>query len=37
MHYGTFPMLTGKPEDLIRLLEPLGIDVLVLKPGQTAE
>jgi L-ascorbate metabolism protein UlaG (beta-lactamase superfamily) len=36
MHYGTFPMLTGKPDDLVRLLEPLGIDVLVLKPGETA-
>jgi L-ascorbate metabolism protein UlaG (beta-lactamase superfamily) len=36
MHYGTFPVLTGTPELLKRLVEPLGIDVLVLKPGETA-
>ena len=36
MHYGTFPLLTGRPEDLKRLVEPHGIDVLVLKPGETA-
>jgi L-ascorbate metabolism protein UlaG (beta-lactamase superfamily) len=37
MHWGTFPMLTGRPEDLERLVEPKGIQVLTLKPGQTAE
>jgi L-ascorbate metabolism protein UlaG (beta-lactamase superfamily) len=37
MHWGTFPMLTGTPADLRRLVEPLGIDVLELAPGQTAE
>ena len=37
MHYGTFPVLTGTPERLKRLVEPLGIDVLVLKPGETAQ
>jgi len=36
MHYGTFPALTGSPETLKKLVEPLGIDVLVLKPGETA-
>jgi L-ascorbate metabolism protein UlaG (beta-lactamase superfamily) len=36
MHYGTFPLLTGRPEDLKRLVDPHGIDVLVLKPGETA-
>jgi L-ascorbate metabolism protein UlaG (beta-lactamase superfamily) len=37
MHYGTFPALTGTPERLKKLVEPHGIDVLVLKPGETAE
>jgi L-ascorbate metabolism protein UlaG (beta-lactamase superfamily) len=37
MHYGTFPVLTGRPADLKRLVEPHGIDVLELKPGETAE
>ena len=36
MHYGTFPVLTGTPDELKRLVDPFGIDVLVLKPGQTA-
>ena len=36
MHYGTFPALTGSPDTLKALVEPLGIDVLVLKPGETA-
>ncbi len=37
MHYGTFPLLTGTPDRLQHLLEPNGIDVLVLKPGETAK
>jgi L-ascorbate metabolism protein UlaG (beta-lactamase superfamily) len=37
MHYGTFPILTGTPDRLMRLLEPFGVDVLVLKPGETAQ
>ena len=37
MHYGTFPILTGTPERLKELVEPMGVDVLVLKPGETAE
>ena len=36
MHYGTFPVLTGTPDRLKQLVEPLGIDVLVLRPGETA-
>ena len=36
MHYGTFPALTGSPDDLRRLVEPRGVDVLVLEPGETA-
>ena len=36
MHYGTFPVLTGTPDRLKRLVEPTGVDVLVLKPGETA-
>ena len=37
MHYGTFPALTGTPDELKKLVDPHGIDVLVLKPGQTAQ
>jgi L-ascorbate metabolism protein UlaG (beta-lactamase superfamily) len=37
MHYGTFPVLTGTPERLQTLVESAGIDVLVLKPGQTSQ
>jgi L-ascorbate metabolism protein UlaG (beta-lactamase superfamily) len=36
MHYGTFPALTGSPVDLEKLVAPMGVDVLVLKPGETA-
>ena len=36
MHWGTFPMLTGTPADL-KSLVPAGVDVLELKPGETAE
>jgi L-ascorbate metabolism protein UlaG (beta-lactamase superfamily) len=37
MHYGTFPILTGTPERLKHLVEPHGVDVLVLQPGETAK
>jgi L-ascorbate metabolism protein UlaG (beta-lactamase superfamily) len=37
MHWGTFPLLTGTPAELARLVAPLGIDVLTLAPGGTAE
>jgi L-ascorbate metabolism protein UlaG (beta-lactamase superfamily) len=36
MHYGTFPALSGSPDTLKKLVEPMGVDVLVLKPGETA-
>src|SRR5687767_10206276 len=37
MHWGTFPVLTGTPEALKKLVDPHGIDVLALKPGETAQ
>ena len=36
MHYGTFPLLTGTPQQLERHLEGTGIEVLTLQPGETA-
>jgi L-ascorbate metabolism protein UlaG (beta-lactamase superfamily) len=36
MHYGTFPALTGTPAKLRELVEPRGIQVLELKPGESA-
>jgi L-ascorbate metabolism protein UlaG (beta-lactamase superfamily) len=36
MHYGTFPVLAGTPDALKKLVEPAGVDVLVLEPGETA-
>lgn len=37
MHWGTFPLLTGTPAALKRLVEPAGVQVLELRPGETAE
>jgi L-ascorbate metabolism protein UlaG (beta-lactamase superfamily) len=37
MHWGTFPLLTGTPGALKRLVEPRGVQVLELQPGETAE
>jgi L-ascorbate metabolism protein UlaG (beta-lactamase superfamily) len=37
MHYGTFPILTGTPDQLKSLVQPKGIDVLALKPGETSQ
>ena len=37
MHFGTFPLLTGTPEQLERHLAGSGIEVLMLKPGETAQ
>ena len=37
MHWGTFPMLTGTPAELRRLVEPRGVQVLELKPGETTD
>src|SRR5262245_12048706 len=36
MHFGTFPVLTGTPDRLRQLVEPHGVQVLELKPGETA-
>jgi L-ascorbate metabolism protein UlaG (beta-lactamase superfamily) len=36
MHYGTFPALTGTPGQLRALVEPHGVQVLELKPGETS-
>jgi L-ascorbate metabolism protein UlaG (beta-lactamase superfamily) len=37
MHWGTFPLLTGTPGALKALVEPRGIQVLALEPGETSE
>jgi L-ascorbate metabolism protein UlaG (beta-lactamase superfamily) len=37
MHYGTFPLLTGTPEQFKQALQGSGKQVLELKPGETAE
>jgi hypothetical protein len=38
MHYGTFPVLTGTPEELKKHLEgEADIQVIALKPGETVE
>ena len=34
MHYGTWPVLTGTPAELRKLL-PAGVEMLTLKPGET--
>jgi L-ascorbate metabolism protein UlaG (beta-lactamase superfamily) len=35
MHFGTFPMLTGSPEELERRIKDMGIELITLKPGET--
>lgn len=35
MHFGTFPMLTGRPEELRKLLGAGGPEIVELTPGQT--
>ena len=37
MHYGTFPFLTGTVAEFRKLVEPKGVEVLELKPGETAK
>jgi L-ascorbate metabolism protein UlaG (beta-lactamase superfamily) len=37
MHYGTWPILTGTPDRLRALVEPMGVEVLVLEPGVSTE
>jgi L-ascorbate metabolism protein UlaG (beta-lactamase superfamily) len=36
MHYGTFPALTGTPGHLRELVASMGVQVLELRPGETA-
>src|SRR3954447_9416517 len=36
MHYGTFPALTGTPAKLRELVAPRGVQVLEMKPRETA-
>ena len=36
MHFGTFPILTGTPDQLRALVVPKGVEVLELCPGETA-
>jgi L-ascorbate metabolism protein UlaG (beta-lactamase superfamily) len=36
MHYGTFPVLTGTPAQLKPLLDQKGIQMVELRPGETA-
>ena len=35
MHYGTFPQLTGTPDQLREFARPKGIEVVVLCPGES--
>ena len=37
MHFGTFPALTGRPEDLQEKIAGTGTDVWALTPGKTVE
>jgi L-ascorbate metabolism protein UlaG (beta-lactamase superfamily) len=38
MHYGTFPVLTGTPEDFLKWMKEVPqTKVLVLKPGETVQ
>jgi L-ascorbate metabolism protein UlaG (beta-lactamase superfamily) len=37
MHWGTFPILTGTPDALRACLARTGVEILELKPGETAE
>jgi len=37
MHFGTFPALTGHPEQLAELVKPMGVRVWPLEPGKPVE
>lgn len=37
MHWGTFPILTGTPQALQEQLKGTSIEVLILRPGETAQ
>jgi L-ascorbate metabolism protein UlaG (beta-lactamase superfamily) len=35
MHYGTFPVLTGTPQELAQMTREQGVEVIALKPGES--
>jgi len=35
IHYGTFPALTGTPEELSKFLDGSGIEVKAILPGES--
>ena len=35
MHYGTFPPLVGTPDELRKLTQDLGTEVIAIRPGET--
>ncbi|HSE49172.1 MAG TPA: metal-dependent hydrolase [Terriglobales bacterium] len=35
MHFGTFPLLRGKPDELRKMAEGMGVEVLEMSPGVT--
>jgi len=37
MHYGTFPILAGKPEDFIKALGASATKVMVMNPGEAVK
>ena len=37
MHFGTFPPLTGRPDDLRELITDLETEVWALEPGKPVE
>ena len=37
IHYGTFPLLTGTPDDLRELTKSLDVDIVTLQPGETLD
>jgi len=37
MHFGTFPPLTGRPEELQKLIAGMATEVWALEPGKTVE
>jgi L-ascorbate metabolism protein UlaG (beta-lactamase superfamily) len=37
MHYGTFPALSGTPAKLAELIQDLGTEIIVMRPGEILE
>ena len=35
MHFGTFPALTGTPNDLSKLVSEMGVEIIRTEPGET--